>query len=501
MILFRKYLVEITILLVGAFTMIFEIVGSRIIGPYLGSSVYVWTSLIGIIFASLSLGYWLGGLLSIKRTSYLFLAAMLISAGIFVMLTALGNTYVLDRIIKYIPGFKLRTLIAAVMLFAPASLFFGMVLPYGVKLKMHNITSSGKTVGKLYATSTFGSILGTFSAGFLLLPAFGHTNVQMAISAALFLLAAFILLLDHKWMVSLTPSILLIIAALSWNYQHHKTKDYVDQDTRYNRVLIYNTLDKETDRPIRMLRINNENSSAMFLDQDDDLVFDVLKYYRLVKHFVPGFEKTLMIGGSGYAYPKDYLKQHSNATIDVVEIDPGLTLLAKQYFDLPVDPRLSIIHEDGRTYINRTQKKYDAVFMDAYKSILTIPFQLTTIEAVQQLNKILGEDGVVFANIISALSEENNQFLKAEFATYSKIFPQVYLFAVQYPNPTEEEKDYFQNIMLVAIKSAEPVKFHSLDPELNGYLQNKVSIKRVDDSQILTDEYAPVEYFASKVLN
>ena len=76
----RKYLVEITILLVGAFTMMFEIVGSRIIGPYLGTSVYVWTSNIGVIFASLSLGYWLGGRLSVNRANYLYLGGMLVLA-------------------------------------------------------------------------------------------------------------------------------------------------------------------------------------------------------------------------------------------------------------------------------------------------------------------------------------------------------------------------------------------------------------------------------------
>jgi spermidine synthase len=81
-----------------------------------------------------------------------------------------------------------------------------------------------------------------------------------------------------------------------------------------------------------------------------------------------------MIGGSGYAYPKDYLMRHPEASIDVVEIDPGLTRLAKKYFNLPDDPRLNIIHDDGRIFLNRTKNRYDAVFMDAYKSLITIPF-------------------------------------------------------------------------------------------------------------------------------
>jgi spermidine synthase len=497
----KKYLVEITILLAGAFTMIFEIVGSRLLGPYLGTSVYVWTSLIGIIFGSLSLGYWIGGILSVKRTSYLYLAAMLLSASVCILITATGNIYILDRIIKYIPGFKLRTVISAIVLFAPASFFFGMILPYSVKLKMQNLTTSGITVGRLYALSTFGSILGTFFAGFLLLPSFGHSNVQMAISFVLILLAGWIILLSRRWTLTITPGILLVIAMMIWYFSEKKEPGYIDEDTRYNRVLIYDTKDKSTGRPVKMLRINNERSSAMFNDQDNDLVFDVLKYYRLAEHFVPGFQNALMIGGSGYAYPKDFLKHHPHAKIDVVEIDPGLTRLARKYFNLPDDPRLGIIHEDGRTFINRTKNSYDVVFMDAYKSMLTVPFQLTTIEAVQHLYDIIPEGGAVFANIISSLSPDNNQFLLAQTATYQAVFQQVYLFAVQYPNPTNEEKEYFQNIMLVALKSDSTVSFSSLNTELDEYLQHHISISGTDGAEILTDEYAPVEYFASKVLD
>ncbi len=497
----KKYLVETTILLAGAFTMIFEIVGSRILGPYLGTSVYVWTSLIGIIFASLSLGYWLGGLLSVKRASFLYLAAMLLSAAIFVMITAIGNIYILDRVIKYVPGFGFRTVVSAILLFAPASFFFGMVLPYGVKLKMQRLSTSGITVGKLYALSTFGSILGTFAAGFWLLPDYGHTNVQMGISVALILLAGFILMINQRPVLSITPGVLLLIAILTWSYQHKKEQGFIDEDTRYNRVLIFNTTDKNTGRPVKMLRINNESSSAMFRDKDNDLVFDVLKYYRLVEHFVPGFRNSLMIGGSGYAYPKDYLERHPKAAIDVVEIDPGLTRLARKYFNLPDDPRLKIFHEDGRTFINRSDNTYDAIFMDAYKSMLTVPFQLTTVEAVQHLYDMLNEDGAVFANIISSLSPDNNQFLLAQTATYREVFPQVYLFAVQYPNPTETEKEYFQNIMLVALKSTDKPDFRSKDPELNAYLQHRINLPGIDKAEILTDEYAPVEYFASKVLD
>ena len=158
--------------------------------------------------------------------------------------------------------------------------------------------------------------------------------------------------------------------------------------------------------------------------------------------------------------------------MDVVEIDPGLTELARQHFNLPDDPRLNIFHEDGRTFLNRCDKKYDAVFMDAYKSMITIPYQLTTQEAIQHIFEILHENGAVYANVISSLDPKNNYFLRAEVATYQSVFPQVYLFPVQYPNPTEEEKSIFQNFLLVGLKTAVIPEFSNSNEQVNNYLSH-----------------------------
>ncbi len=480
--------------------MIFELSGARVMGPYFGSSIFVWTSLIGIILGSLSLGYWLGGLVSLKRADYIILSWILLLASFFILITAIGNNYILIRVVKYIPDFRLKTVVSSIVLFGPASVFLGMVLPYAVKLKIIDLQTSGSTVGNFYALSTAGSIIGTFLAGFFLIPVYGFANILYFISAILVVLSFLLFIRNKKLLQSAITILLALFIVFFWFRSYNKKYSYIDVDTQYNRVLIYNTTDINTSRPIKMLNVNDEKSSAMFTDKDDDLVFEVLKYYRLIEHFNPGFEKSLMIGGSGYAFPKDYLRKYPEAMIDVVEIDPGLTELAKIHFDLPDDPRLTIYHEDGRTFLNRTDNKYDAVFMDAYKSMITIPYQLTTKEAVQKIYEILNTNGVVFANLISSLDKKNNQFLRAELATYQSVFSQVYLFAVQYPDPSEKEKEYFQNIMLVGLKSSAEPRFISADTAFNKYLQHRITSEIQNDQEILTDEYAPVEYYTSKAL-
>lgn len=480
--------------------MAFELSGSRILGPYFGTSIFIWTSLIGIIMGSLSLGYWAGGQISVRRTDLKMLSVLLLIGGGFIFITAFGHDYILKRVVKYIPDFRLQVVLSSVFLFGPASLFLGAVLPYAIKLKINTVESSGLAVGRLYALSTIGSIVGTFLSGFVLLPFFGFLNIMYFLTGILLMFSFWIFFISNTKIFLAITIVSSFLLASVWIKSYTKEVNYIDKDTQYNRVFIYNTTDKPTGRPIKMLAINNEHSSAMFLD-GDGLVFEVLKYYHLVEHFNPEFKSSLMIGGSGYAFPKAYLDKYPEATMDVVEIDPELTSMAYEHFELPHDPRLQIFHEDGRTFINREKNKYDAFFMDAYKSMITVPFQLTTKEAIEKIYDILNDDGVVLANLISTLSHKNNAFLRAELATYKSVFPQVYLFAVQYPNPDKKEKEYFQNFMLVGLKSDIKPSLNSEDEEINKFLTHLVKINIEEDLPILTDDFAPVEYYTSKALD
>jgi spermidine synthase len=243
------------------------------------------------------------------------------------------------------------------------------------------------------------------------------------------------------------------------------------------------------------MRINGFYSSAMQMD-DPELYFQYTRYFRLVQYFNPGLHRSLMIGGAGYSYPKDYLARYRNAYLDVVEIDPMVTELARQYFDLKDDKRLKIIHEDGRTFINTAREKYDAIFNDSFSSPYAIPYHLTTVEAVRKMNGILNEDGVVLVNIISSLEGPSGAFLRAEYRTFKSIFPQVYLFPVE----STWDGEAVQNVMLVALKSNRRPSLKSSDPELNGYLSHLWRKDIADDMPVLSDDYAPVDYYISKVL-
>lgn len=498
--IYKRWILGFTVFTCGALVMVFEIIGSRILSPFIGTSTYVWTSLIGIILASLSLGYWAGGRLADRRPDPKLLASVILAAGGLVSLTVLVKDLLLSAIAALSIGLEIKAVIAALLLFAPASVCLGIVTPFAVRLKMTSLEHTGSTVGNLYALSTIGSILGTFAAGFVLLPFVGSVRTLYGIAATLIILSfALTPMALSRPLISAVIVLVFGIAANELSAITLRVRSGLhDIDTEYSRVQVFDTTDPVSARPIRALATDPYFvQSAAFLDSED-LVLQYSPYYHLIRHFKPDFKDTLIIGGAGYSFPKDYLRSYPEARIDVVEIDPQMTQIARKFFRLNDDPRMRIVHEDGRMYINRGETgKYDAVFMDAFGSLFSVPTHLTTVEAVEQIHRILKDDGVVIFNLGSAITGPASGFLLAEVATYRAVFPQVYLFKVRPDYPDEK----LQNVILVASRSPMFAVSDISDASLAALLANLYPVPTPERTAILTDDLAPVEYFNSQAQN
>lgn len=488
-----KYLLETVVFVSGAVVMVFEIAGSRVIWPYFWTSIIVWTSIIWIILWSLSLWYHLGWKIADKKADFAWLSKILLLASVFLFLTYIIDSSLLVFLQSNIEDLKINAILSAILLFAPVSIFLWIVSPYAVKLKIKDLKNSAKSVWNLYALSTLGSIFWTFISGFFLIPLLWTNNILVLLMLILIVLS---ILLSYKSNTKI--KILFLIIFLSCFYFNNQIKEtqaannFYDLDTMYNRVWIWNY--KYWDDRIKKMWINNEWSSAMSLNWNG-LVFAYTKYYDIVNYFNPNFEKSLMIWWAGYSYPKHYLKKYPNKSIDVVEIDPWLTKIARQHFGLEENERLNIIHEDGRSYLNKTNKKYDVIFWDAFKSHYSLPYQLTTFEAIENMNNMLNDNWVVIVNLIWAIEGRKGEFVRAEFATYKQIFPQVFLFKVR-----DEDEKNVQNLILVATKSNKQFDFKSEDKELQWFLNNLHKKEVSNDLPILTDDYAPVDYYISKTI-
>ena len=469
--------------------MILEIVGSRVYAPYLGSSIYVWTSLIGIIMGSLSIGYYYGGKLADKGANYKTLSGLIFLAGCFIFLTNIIKSVVLYHIVSIIPDPKIAAIFAGIFLFVFPSILLGMVSPYSVKMRLTSLNDSASTVGNLYAVSTVGSIFGTFIAGFFLISFFGTTGILYILSIILIALSVFIYPEDKMDLKIIMLSLCSVLVFRGGDILFPTNKNFIDVDTKYNRVWIYDDIDTETQRPIRRMSLNRQSASAMFLD-GDDLAWEYTKYYNLAGFLEPNLKKALLIGGAAYSYPKEFLKKFPNSTLDVVEIDPDLIGLAKKYFNLKDNERMTVYNEDGRVFLNSSKNKYDVVFVDVYNSDISAPAHLTTVESVQRIYDILNENGVVITNLLTSVKGMFSGFYISEFNTYKKVFPNVYVFKV---NKYSEEE--IQNLIVIGLKGNENIVFKSSNPEENRMLQNRVEGPELDESKVLTDDYAPVESF------
>ena len=480
--------------------MVYEIIGSRIVSPFIGASTYVWTSLIGVILGALSLGYWLGGKTADRSPHVKVLAAAVFAAGGLVSLTILLQELVLTFVASANVVLEIKSVLAATLLFAPASVALGFVTPYAVRLRISSIDESGSTVGRLYALSTIGSIVGTFAAGFFLLPFVGSVRTLYIVAGVLIGLS--LLLVPFAFtrlnVAILTLFILAVAGSEFSRYVLFRSSSLHSIDTEYSRVQVFRAVQPSTGRPIQAMATDPYFvQSAVYLDSDE-LVFEYNRFYHLLRYFRPDVRRTLMIGGAGYTFPREYLQAYPHATIDVAEIDPQMTDIAKRFYRLEDDPRLTIYHEDGRTFLNRTPSgKYDVILMDAFGSLFTVPYQLTTVEAVRQFHRSLDDDGIVIFNLGSAIRGDGSMFLQAEFKTYQQVFDRVLLFKVH----PEYADDQLQNLIVVACKSDCETARPPADDMIAGLLAHRYESQFPLGVPVLTDDLAPVEYYNSIALS
>jgi spermidine synthase len=477
--------------------MSYEIVGSRIVAPYLGASTYIWTSLIGVILGALSLGYWLGGKAADRRPDIRVLAGAIFAAGGAVTVTILAKDVILSMIASMPAPLEIKAVLASLLLFAPAAVALGFVIPYSTRLRIAAVSTAGSTVGRLYALSTIGSIAGTFLAGFLFIPYVGSSRTLYFIGGCLFLLS--FLLVPFTLTRNRVSILALFCLAVVGNeliaYYSRAAFGLFDFDTEYSRIRIFETRNAGDGRPMRAMSTDPYSvQSAIFLD-GEDLALEYTKFYHLVDAFNSGHRRSLMIGGAGFSFPQDYLRRYPGTTIDVVEIDPQVTSLARRFFRLEDDPRMRIFHEDGRVFLNNASGPYDAVFVDAFGSLLTIPFHLTTIETVRQIDRVLDPQGVVILNLGSAIKGPRDRFLKAELATYRAVFTNVAVFKVRPERPDDDT----QNLIIVASRSNSLRPHTEAAGDHSALLKKRLDTTGIDSVTPLTDDLAPVESYLSFV--
>ena len=482
----KKYKLEITVFLCGAIGMILELVAARVLSPYVGSSNLIWTTIIGVMLTSMSLGYWIGGKFADKKPEIGILSNFILLGAIFTSLIPIMETILVENLVKISGNLVIVAFIAATVVFGIPSFVLEIVSPYAVRLKDKELEEVGKISGKTSSLSTIGSIVGTFVAGFFLIPTFGVRTIILGVTILLLLIS--IMLYPHKtkkyfgFIVILTACLIGFCVLGKIIFEKNHPEIIQDVDSEYSRIWVLQA--KNEDTTFKTLQVDTGRESYIN-ENTGEMGAKYLYYYDLAEVFNKQAKTTLMIGGAAYTYPMHYLKKYPEKTIDVVEIDSKMTQLAQKEFGLDTQNKnLKIYHQDGRSYLNTTENKYDCILIDAFKG-LNAPFELTTVEAMINARNCLNENGIVITNIISSLEGNDADFIQYEYATYQKVFDEVKIFQVH-----NIEKQNVQNLILVGIKG-EPTISKEKKEEYTELLQNEVT-DFTTDKEIVTDDYAPI---------
>jgi len=491
--------------------MALELLGSRLLAPVFGSSIFVWGSLIGVVLSALSAGYYLGGKLADIKPKLDVLSIVIFIAGLMVLSLPAIAPPLFDLAIRLNLGDRYAPLLATTLLLGPPSVLLGMVSPYAIRLVAKSFETLGKASGNLYALSTVGSIVGTFLTVFILIPLFGVNKIIFVLGIVLLVVAFLGLSYRFRFLVLLILIILPFAAPYMVNrqltvatYTLALGDTIYETDTPYHHLIVADAYDPSTQSTTRYLIMDDNLHSAMDLQDPNRTVFPYTDYFHIGLLLNPNITRVLFIGGGGFTGPKAFLRDYPNVTVDVAEIDPEVVQVAEQYFAVNAsNPRLHIYIDDGRVFLQSTQQKYDLIVLDAY-SRTYVPFHLMTLEFFNLIDSHLTSNGMVISNLISGTTSSNDQLLTAETTTMSQIFPNVYTFAVEGASDTNP-----QNVIIIATLSTHHLSvtdFKELAstnsnvkiPGMNDYLANYFT-PTGNNPPILTDNYAPVDTMLSPI--
>jgi spermidine synthase len=502
---FKRNFLLLVVFITGAAVLVVEVVATRILAPYFGNTIFSVSSILGVILAALSVGYYIGGILADKYPSLKWFFGIILASGISIFVLQLLIMFalpLLSRNLSIIYG----PLISSIVLFFIPSFLLGTLSPFAIKLQevLSPNTGIGTISGKIFFWSTFGSIFGSLFSGFVLIPNFGLWQIMVGTGFVLVFVSVFALIvLNTKegiifGILFLVFTMFLVITIFQSFYLDQKFV-YAKEGT-YGKNIIIDVIYK--DRPARFFIQDRVFHSAKFLDSEEH-AFEYTKYYSLYRTTNEEIKRALVIGGGIYTIPKYVAEELPNTIVDVVEIESSLFGLAKRFFGLKDYPNLNNFIQDGRRFLTDSKNKYDLIYGDAYSSFYSIPSHLTTKEFFQVVRDKLNDKGIFIANIIGSLNPEPPSLLFSEMKTFKTIFPNSYFFAVD-----SREKIEVQNIIFVGYKSDEKIDFSDgkntdhLAPLLVDLDKKMINTNEIDFSRYteLTDNFCPVDYLTAQTL-
>ena len=492
-------------------TLVIEIVAGRLMAPYVGVSLYTWTSIIGVVLAGISAGAWAGGALADRRPVASTLGILLLLSGVASMLIApLVDALGADNglLNSWSIGLTLvsRVVILAFALFFLPSFLLGMISPVAVKLAVRRLEDTGKIVGALYAISTAGSIAGTFVTGFYLIARHGTRATLIGVGVSLIASA---LVLGGFGRASAAAGMSGIAILSVWRFLHppvlppppgtivmtHDLGAVHRKESQYYTIEVAGAVRADTGAPL--LALNLDHLTHSYYDPNDPkhMEYGYLRIFNEVVRWKatakPDF-RMMFLGGGGYTLPRITEQAWPRASIDVIEIDPAVTAAARNFLGVPRDTRIRTFNEDARWHVMRSRRTYDAIFIDVFND-MSVPYHLTTRELTEELDRLLEWDGVIVVNVIDNYAR--GEFLPSYIRTLQSVSGADNV-ALILESPSDAS-----DIASTYVVVASPVLPQLIDAlhsstSFDGYVVPATELRKYLQSSrgiVLRDDFAPVD--------
>ncbi|WP_326561188.1 fused MFS/spermidine synthase [Micromonospora sp. NBC_01796] len=480
------------VFLASGAVLVLETVSLRLVGPYLGVTLQVTSSVIGVALGAIAYGAWLGGWLADRRDPRTLLAPALVLAGI--------TTAITLPVVRY-AGEVLRggatagiLLLTALAVFLPAALL-AAVTPLVVKLQLSDLRRTGQVVGRLSSIGTLGGITATLGTGFVLVAALPSTVIIVGLALLLGLTGLWLgwyLWRQDRTSVPGRPRVKAAVALLGLVGAGLATvsPNPCDVETAYHCA----SVEADADNPDgRLLVLNSAWHSYVDLADPTHLEFAYTQWIGAVADvFAPAGQRldAVHLGGGGFTIPT-YLTATRPGTVNTVfEIDGELVELGRRELGVRPGPELRAVVGDARMLVGELpDDSADLVVGDAFGH-LVVPWHLATREMAADIRRVVRPGGMYVQNVIDY---PPLRFIRAELATVKAEFTHVAVVAP--PNAITGARG--ANFLIVAADTPLPIealrtRLGALDepvtvldgPNLDGF---------IDDAIVLTDEYAPVD--------
>ena len=480
---------ELLVFLVGIVTLGAEIAAVRLMAPFFGASTFIWANTIAVVLLSLAAGYWLGGRLATRHPDRRSLHRLLLAAAIAIALVPFVAQPLLDVAVSAFDaiavGAFLASLAGVLVLVAVPVALLGAVSPWAIRLAVARVEDAGRTTGRMYALSTAGSLLGTFLAALLLVPEIGSQRTFVVFAVVL----AAVAVPGLSPAAAVAPVVLFGLLAVPVG----TIKESGDEQVVYETETSYQYVRVVERGGERHLELNEGRGIHSVYRPDTVLTGDIWDGYLVLPlaSLRSPPRRIAILGNGGGTTVRAYARYFPATEIDAVEIDGDLNDIGRRYFGLRDRPGLRLYAQDARPFLRRTGRRYDAIFIDAYRQPY-IPFYLATREFFELARRHLTPGGVIVLN--AAHPERSVALEQVLSATLADVFPTVMRYPIE---PTN-------TLLLATGARASRSRLRSatrwLAPELRPLAREAAAglSPRLRGGRVYTDDRAPVEWLIDK---